>query len=87
VEAKKGKRVLGDRTNLSDASAKAVEANKVSAGAFAARVVAIIEQIHASGVKRDQAIAGALNAHGTRTPPGGTWHRTTVRNPLARSGQ
>lgn len=84
LAARKGKGVLGNRTNLAEASALGAEANRTGADAFAANVLPIIEQIRASGVKGDQAIADALNARGVRTSRGGTWHRTTVRNLLAR---
>ncbi len=76
--------VLGNRTNLADASAKGVDANRVAADAFAANVLPIVRQIEASGVKGHRAIAAALNARGVRTARGGKWHATTVRNLLVR---
>src|SRR5471030_528122 len=56
--------VLGNRTNLADASAKGATANRAAADAFAANVVPIVRQIEASGVKGSRAIAVALNARG-----------------------
>ena len=76
--------MLGNRTNLADASAKGVEANRAVADAFAANVLPVVRQIEASGVKGHRAIAAALNARGVRTARGGDWHATTVRNLLAR---
>jgi DNA invertase Pin-like site-specific DNA recombinase len=76
--------VLGNRTNLADASAKGVDANRAAADAFAANVLPIVRQIEASGVKGHRAIAAALNARGVRTARGGQWHATTVRNLLVR---
>lgn len=76
--------VLGNRTNLADASGKGADANRAAADAFAANVLPIIRQIEASGVKGHRAIAAALNARGVRTARGGDWHATTVRNLLTR---
>jgi DNA invertase Pin-like site-specific DNA recombinase len=76
--------VLGNRTNLADASAKGADANRAAADAFAANVLPVVRQIEASGVKGSRAIAAALNARGVRTARGGEWHATTVRNLLAR---
>jgi DNA invertase Pin-like site-specific DNA recombinase len=76
--------VLGNRTNLADASAKGATANRAAADAFAANVVPIVRQIEASGVKGSRAIAAALNARGVRTARGGEWHATTVRNLMGR---
>jgi len=75
---------LGNRTNLAEAAAKGAKANRVGADAFAANILPVIQQIRASGVRGDRAIAEALNARGIKTARGGTWHRTTVRNLLAR---
>jgi DNA invertase Pin-like site-specific DNA recombinase len=76
--------VLGNPTNLADASAKGAIANRAAADAFAANVLPIVRQIEASGVKGSRAIAAALNARGVRTARGGAWHATAVRNLLGR---
>ncbi len=76
--------MLGNRTNLADAGAKGVDANRAAADAFAANVLPIVRQIETSGVKGHRAIAAALNAREVRTARGGDWHATTVRNLLAR---
>ena len=76
--------VLGNRTNLADASAKGATANREAADAFAVNVLPVVRQIEASGVKGSRAIAVALNARGVRTARGGDWHATTVRNLMGR---
>jgi DNA invertase Pin-like site-specific DNA recombinase len=75
---------LGNRTNLPEAQAKGVEANRQAADAFAANVLPIVRQIEDSGVRNARAIAEALNARGIRTARGGRWHDSTVRNLQAR---
>ena len=77
--------VLGNRTNLPDAQAKGVAANREAADAFAANVLPIVRQIHAAGVTTFRAVAAALNDRGVRTARGGAWHDSTVRNLLART--
>jgi DNA invertase Pin-like site-specific DNA recombinase len=78
--------VLGNRTNLPDAQAKGVAANRVAADSFAANVLPIVRQIQAAGATTFRAIAKALNDRGVRTARGGAWHDSTVRNLLARAG-
>ena len=77
--------VLGNRTNLPDAQAKGVAANREAADAFAANVLPIVRQIQAAGATTFRAIAAALNDRGVRTARGGAWHDSTVRNLLART--
>ena len=77
--------VLGNRTNLPDAQAKGVAANREAADAFAANVLPIVRQIQAAGATTFRAIAAALNDRGVRTARGGAWHDSTVRNLLARA--
>lgn len=76
---------LGNRTNLDVASAKGVATNQATAEAFAANVLPVIRQIQAAGATTYRAIAAALNARGIRSPRGGEWHATTVRNILTRT--
>ena len=78
--------VLGNRTNLPDAQAKGVAANREAADAFAANVLPIVRQIQAAGATTFRAIAEALNDRGVRTARGGAWHDSTVRNLLVRAG-
>lgn len=75
---------LGNRTNLAEARAKGVVTNKAAADRTAANVLPIIRQIQASGATTFRAIAEALNARGLRSPRGGEWQPTTVRNILNR---
>jgi DNA invertase Pin-like site-specific DNA recombinase len=76
---------LGNRTNLAEAQAKGVATNQATAEAFAANVLPIIRQIKATGATTYRAIAEALNARGFRSPRGGEWQPTTVRNILNRA--
>ena len=77
--------LLGNRTNLADAQARAHEVNRATAEAFAANVLPIVRQIQAAGVSGLQNLADALNDRGVRTARGGAWHNSTVRNLLARA--
>src|SRR4051795_5038296 len=56
--------VLGNRTNLADASAKGVATNRKAADAFAANVLPVLRQIQAAGATTHRAIAQALNDRG-----------------------
>src|SRR5450631_941440 len=76
---------LGNRTNLGDAQAKGVVANRAAADAFAENALPVVRQIQASGATTLRAIAQALNERGVRTARGGDWHDSTVRNLLARA--
>lgn len=78
-------KVLGNRTNLREAQAKGVAANREAADAFASNVLPIVRQIQATGATTHRAIAQALNDRGVRTARGGNWHDSTVRNLLARA--
>jgi DNA invertase Pin-like site-specific DNA recombinase len=77
--------LLGNRTNLAEATAKANAATQRIADSFAANVVPLMQQIKASGATSYAAIAEAMNARGIRTARGGDWHSTTVRNILLRN--
>jgi DNA invertase Pin-like site-specific DNA recombinase len=70
--------------SLKAAGAKGVATNQATAEAFAANVLPVIRQIQATGATAYRAIAAALNTRGLRSPRGGEWHATTVRNILAR---
>jgi DNA invertase Pin-like site-specific DNA recombinase len=76
--------LLGNRTNLPVATAKAAMSNRRIASGFAANVLPVIQQIRAAGVTSYSAIAATLNARGIHTARGGEWHATTVRNILLR---
>jgi DNA invertase Pin-like site-specific DNA recombinase len=76
--------LLGNRTNLAEAGAKGIATNRAAAGAFAANILPVIGEAQAGGATSFQAVADALNARGLRSPRGGDWHSTTVRNILNR---
>ena len=61
-----------------------VEAAKAKAVDYAARVLPVVAELQAQGVESLGALAGALNAGGVLTPQGKTWHKSSVRNLLAR---
>ena len=76
--------VLGNRTNLTVASAKGAESNRALAAEFAANIHPIIGHIVAFGTHTLRAIAQTLNDRGIRTARGGAWHPTTVHNIIRR---
>lgn len=76
--------VLGNPTNLPEARAKAVRANRALAASFAANVFPVIGQIEAAGTTSYRAIAAALNDRGVKTARGGEWRDTTVRGMMLR---
>jgi DNA invertase Pin-like site-specific DNA recombinase len=78
--------LLGNRTNLGEARQKGQEIIQKGADAFAANVLPIIREVQAGGATSFQAIADALNARGLRSPRGGDWQPTTVRNIINRQG-
>ena len=77
---------LGNRTNLSEASALGAAANAAQATQFAANVLPVVEAVRASGVITLKGIAEALNARGIRTARGGAWYASTVKNLVERAG-
>jgi hypothetical protein len=60
--------------------------NQATASAFARNVMPVIREVQAGGAASFQAIADALNARGMRSPRGGDWQPTTVRNIVNREG-
>jgi DNA invertase Pin-like site-specific DNA recombinase len=76
--------VLGNRTNLREAQAKGTQATRLAADAHARNVLPIVQQIRALGIATLLGIAAELNARGVRTPRGGDWHASSVKNLLAR---
>ena len=77
--------VLGNRTNLAEARAKASEAKKAAAATFATRVRPEIERMRLAGVTLSK-IAERLNAMQVPTSRGGTWTATAVRRVLGCDG-
>ena len=77
--------LLGNRTNLAEASAKGRQAGRDAADRFARNVRPVIDQIKAGGAVSLRAIAAELNARGIRTARGSAWEAASVRNVLARA--
>jgi len=77
--------VLGNRTNLAEASAKGRQSEREIADRFARNVRPVIEQIKSGGVTTLRAIAAELNARGISTARGRAWEAATVRNVLIRT--
>jgi hypothetical protein len=61
---------LGKGTNLPEAQAKGIAANRKTADAFAANGLPIVRQIQAAVATTFRAIAAALNDRGVRTARG-----------------
>lgn len=85
LAGKVGKGILGNRTNLADASAKGAETNKVGADAFARNVLPLIETIKRQGATTLAAIASELNARNVQTARGGKWEAMQVSRILKRA--
>lgn len=83
LAGKVGTGVLGNRTNLAEASAKGAQANRAGARAFAANVRPIIESIRAAGITSHRGIAAELNARRVETARGGEWSAVQVGRILA----
>jgi DNA invertase Pin-like site-specific DNA recombinase len=77
--------LLGNRTNLAEASAKGVAVKREAANRFAVNVLPIVEQIRAAGIVSLDGIAKALNERGVRTSQGGAWYGSSVANLLRRA--
>jgi DNA invertase Pin-like site-specific DNA recombinase len=73
--------VLGNRTNLPEARAKASEAKKAAAAAFADRVRPEVERMRLAGLNLSR-IAERLDAIQVPTSRGGKWTATAVRRIL-----
>lgn len=65
-------------------NAAAVEAARAKAAEHAARVRPVLAELQAEGVESLAALAGALNSRGVLTLHGKQWHKSSVRNLLAR---
>jgi DNA invertase Pin-like site-specific DNA recombinase len=87
-------RAKGERLGNPNGAAALVRAGRGSAaGGAAARRIAdshaamlqpVVERMKGEGIVSLGAIARALNDEGMRTPRGGSWHASSVRNLLAR---
>ncbi len=78
--------VLGNRTNLAEASALGARAQRDNADAFALRLSPVVTALQTQGITTLRALAAALNARGERTARGGDWHPGTVAGVLKRIG-
>ncbi len=65
-------------------NAAGVAAVQAKAGEFAEDLRPVIESMQAEGLTSLGALAEALNVRGMKTPRGGLWHKTSVRNLLGR---
>jgi DNA invertase Pin-like site-specific DNA recombinase len=79
--------LLGNRTNLPLASAKGAAANRKMAADFARNVLPVVEKLRSAGTTSLEGIARALNERGVRSPRGGQWYASSVKNLLARGGE
>lgn len=85
LAGKVGTGVLGNRTNLAEASAKGADVNRAGADAFAAIVMPQIASIKASGIETNTGIAAELNARRVNTARGGEWSAVQVRRIIERA--
>jgi DNA invertase Pin-like site-specific DNA recombinase len=76
---------LGNRTNLSAAGLAGRRSQAREADQFVAGILPVLEAIRKTGASSLAEIADALNARGVRSANGGIWHRSSVRNLLARA--
>ena len=76
---------LGNRTNLIAAGSSGRASQAQTADHFAKSVLPMLEAVRKAGASSLAEIANALNARGIRSATGGDWHRSAVRNLLARA--
>jgi DNA invertase Pin-like site-specific DNA recombinase len=76
---------LGNRTNLTAAGSAGRVCQSRAADLFAISILPVVEAVRKAGASSLAEIADALNARGVRSALGGSWHRSAVRNLLARA--
>jgi DNA invertase Pin-like site-specific DNA recombinase len=76
---------LGNRTNLSAAGLAGHCSQAREADQFVTSVLPVLDAVRKTGASSLADIANALNARGVRSANGGIWHRSSVRNLLARA--
>jgi DNA invertase Pin-like site-specific DNA recombinase len=76
---------LGNRTNLSLPGSAGRVSQAQAAEQFAKCVLPVLEAVRKAGALTLTEIADALNSRGVRSATGGVWHRSAVRNLLARA--
>ncbi|UYW24770.1 recombinase family protein [Methylorubrum extorquens] len=84
LASKVGKGILGNRTNLAEASTKGVAAIKAGADEFAANVLPMIRDLQGKGMSH-RAIADELNVRRVRTARDGSWSATQVQRVMTRT--
>src|SRR6266576_3040251 len=75
---------LGNSTNLCIAGSIGRIAQAQVADEFATKLMPLVQAIRNAGALTLEQIASALNGRGVRPARGGKWHRSSVRNLLAR---
>src|SRR5580692_11096840 len=75
---------LGNSTNLCIAGSIGRLAQAQVADEFATNLMPVVQAIQNAGAATLREIASALNARGVRPARGNNWHRSSVRNLLAR---
>lgn len=75
--------LLGNRTNLDEASKIGAEVQRIRANTFAQRMKPQLDRLKAAGMTLAE-MAEDLNFYNIETARGGEWHATTVRNILMR---
>ena len=75
---------LGNSTNLCIAGSIGRLAQAQVADEFATKLMPLVQAIQNAGALTLKQIASALNARGVRPARGNNWHRSSVRNLLAR---
>ena len=75
---------LGNPTNVSIAGSMGRIAQAQVADEFATNLMPVVQAIQNAGALTLSEIASALNARGVRPARGNNWHRSSVRNLLAR---
>jgi DNA invertase Pin-like site-specific DNA recombinase len=75
---------LGNSTNLCIAGSIGRLAQAQVADEFATNLMPLVQAIQNAGAATLSEIASALNARGVRSARGNNWHRSSVRNLLAR---
>src|SRR5688572_5872845 len=75
---------LGNPRSLSTAAQLGREASIAAADHFAENLRPLIESLNAARIRDLRGMAAALNARGTRSPRGGSWHVSSVKNLIKR---
>ncbi|WP_336491680.1 recombinase family protein [Methylobacterium nigriterrae] len=85
LASKVGKGILGNRTNLGEASRAGAAVKVREADAFAANTLPLVQKLQAQGLTTLRALAAELNERGIPTARGGTWSAVQVKRVLERA--